>query len=105
MGPLRRDRPLEGSLTRYISTRGEAPELGFEDVMLSGLARDGGLYVPAEWPTFTAGQFEALRGKPYADIALAVMSPFIGDEIPKADFARMIAGAYAQFGHPAVVPL
>ena len=90
---------------RYISTRGGAPELGFEDVMLAGLARDGGLYVPAIWPSFTAQQFEVLQGRPYADIAFAVMSPFIDASIPEAAFRLMIAEAYAEFGHPAVTPL
>jgi len=72
----------------YISTRGEAPELGFEDVMLAGLARDGGLYVPAVWPSFTASQLEALQGKAYAEIAFAIMSPFIDGAIHKADLGR-----------------
>lgn len=89
----------------YVSTRGEAPELGFEDVLLAGLARDGGLYVPATWPTLTAAQLETLRGKPYGEVAFAVMSPFIAGGIPEADFKRMIAEAYAAFDHPAVAPL
>jgi threonine synthase len=90
---------------RYISTRGEAPELGFEDVMLAGLARDGGLYVPASWPVFAAGELQALQGKPYVDVALAVMRPFMGGAVPDADLTRMIAAAYATFDHPAVTPL
>jgi threonine synthase len=90
---------------RYISTRGEAPELGFEDVLLAGLARDGGLYVPERWPAFTADQFEALQGRPYGDIVFAMMSPFLGGAVPETDFRRMIAEAYAGFGHPAVAPL
>jgi len=72
---------------RYVSTRGEAPELDFEDVLLTGLARDGGLYVPAEWPKFSTPELAALSGKPYADIALAVMAKFTGaskDQIEKA---------------------
>lgn len=90
---------------RYVSTRGEAPELDFEDVLLTGLARDGGLYVPAEWPKFTAGELASLRGKPYADVAFAVMAKFIGDAVPEAELKRMIGEAYQTFGHPAVTPL
>lgn len=90
---------------RYVSTRGEAPELGFEGVLLTGLARDGGLYVPAHWPVLTATQLRALRGKPYEDVAYAVMSPFVGDAIPAVELKAMIAAAYGSFGHPAVAPL
>lgn len=90
---------------RYVSTRGEAPELGFEDVLLTGLARDGGLYVPARWPEMATGQLRALRGKTYEEVAYAVMSPFVGDAVPTAAFKAMIAEAYAGFGHPAVAPL
>jgi threonine synthase len=90
---------------RYVSTRGEAPELGFEDVLLTGLARDGGLYVPAQWPELSTREITALQGKSYEDVAFAVMHPFIGGAIPEADLKRMIAEAYASFGHPAVAPL
>ena len=90
---------------RYVSTRGEAPELGFEDVLLTGLARDGGLYVPAVWPQLSSRAIADLQGKSYEDIAYAVMHPFIGGAIPEADLKRMIAEAYASFGHPAVAPL
>ena len=90
---------------RYVSTRGEAPELGFEDVLLTGLARDGGLYVPAVWPELSGRAIAELQGKSYEDIAYAVMHPFIGGAIPEAELKRMIAEAYASFGHPAVAPL
>jgi threonine synthase len=90
---------------RYISTRGEAPDLGFEDVLLTGLARDGGLYVPKAWPTLSHDALRALRGRPYQDIAFAVMKPFIDGEIEDAPLKAMIAEAYASFGHPAVTPL
>lgn len=89
----------------YISTRGEAPVLGFEDVLLAGLARDGGLYVPETWPTFTPAQIEDFAGRPFADVAVAVMAPFVGDAIPAEDLANMANDAYAGFGHPAVTPL
>ena len=90
---------------RYVSTRGEAPELGFEDVLLTGLARDGGLYVPKAWPQMGADELRSLRGRPYAEVAYHVVSKFIGGAIPQAELKQMIAEAYATFGHPAVVPL
>jgi threonine synthase len=90
---------------RYVSTRGEAPELGFEDVLLTGLARDGGLYVPARWPEQSAATLRGFRGKSYEEVAFAVMSAFTGDEIPAAALKAMIAEAYGAFGHPAVAPL
>jgi threonine synthase len=90
---------------RYVSTRGEAPELAFEDVLLTGLARDGGLYVPAQWPKFSDAELAALRGRPYADVAFAVIAKFTGSEVPLADLKVMIVDAYRAFGHPAVTPL
>jgi threonine synthase len=90
---------------RYQSTRGEAPELGFEDVLLTGLARDGGLYVPMQWPQLSATAIRALRGRPYQEIAHAVLHPFVGGAIPDGEFVRMLNEAYDSFGHPAVAPL
>ncbi|MDT6940317.1 threonine synthase [Brucella pseudogrignonensis] len=90
---------------KYISTRGEAPVLGFSDALLAGLARDGGLYLPQEYPQFTADQIRDLRGKSYVDIALAVLTPFVNGEIPQADFERMVREAYGSFRHDAVCPL
>jgi threonine synthase len=90
---------------RYISTRGTAPVLGFEDVLLSGLARDGGLYVPEVWPRFSADELRALSGKSYPEVALAVLKPFVGDAIPEVELMEMIDAAYATFGHKAVAPL
>jgi threonine synthase len=96
---------LEGSLTRYISTRGEAPALGFCDVMLTGLARDGGLYVPETWPRLTPETIAAFFGRPYWEVAVDIIRPFVGGEISDADLGRMANEAYATFRHPAVVPL
>lgn len=90
---------------KYVSTRGKAPELGFEDALLTGLARDGGLYVPAKWPRFSQGDFDALAGATYEETAFAVMKPFIGDAIADGDLKAMIEAAYASFGHKAVAPL
>ncbi|WP_185969791.1 MULTISPECIES: threonine synthase [Rhizobium] len=89
----------------YISTRGDAPALGFRDALLAGLARDGGLYLPREWPVFTKKDIRGLRGKSYQEVAFAVMTRFVDGEIPDAALKAMIDEAYATFRHPAVVPL
>ena len=90
---------------RYVSTRGEAPPLDFGEVMLAGLARDGGLYVPDSWPQLTRSAIAAFAGAPYAEVAGEVIRPFVGDAIAEADLARMVREAYGGFRHPAVVPL
>ncbi len=90
---------------KYISTRGEAPTLGFCDTLLTGLARDGGLYLPQSWPQFDAADFRKLRGKPFADVAVALLTPFIGNEIAPARFERIVRDSYATFRHEAVCPL
>jgi threonine synthase len=90
---------------RYVSTRGAAPDLGFEDVLLTGLARDGGLYVPERFPSFAEADWRALRGAPYQAVAAAVMRPFIGDALSPADFAALVADSYAGFRHKSVAPL
>ncbi|MFP6743857.1 MAG: threonine synthase [Alphaproteobacteria bacterium] len=89
----------------YISTRGKAPHLAFDDVLLAGLARDGGLYVPDEWPQFAAADIAALEGLPYAELATRVMTPFLGGTIAEDDFAPMVEAAYAGFDDPEVAPL
>ena len=90
---------------QYISTRGEAPKLGFADVTLAGLARDGGLYVPESWPRLAPEEIAGLAGRPFHEIAVEVIAPFTGGEVARADLAAMARDAYAQFGHPAVTPL
>jgi threonine synthase len=90
---------------KYVSTRGFAPVLGFEEAMLTGLARDGGLYVPESWPQFSVADLRALRGKPYGDVAFAVIKPFVAGAIPDADLKSMIEEAYSTFAHQAVTPL
>jgi len=90
---------------RYVSTRGEAPALDFVGVMLAGLARDGGLYVPESWPVLPAETIALLAGRPYAEVAVEVIRPFVGGAIAEADLARMAREAYDAFRHPAVVPL
>ncbi|ESY69815.1 MULTISPECIES: threonine synthase [Mesorhizobium] len=90
---------------QYVSTRGEAPALGFSDAVLAGLARDGGLYVPREWPQFSPSEIRAMRGLAYPDLAIRVLSPFLGGEIPAPLFERLVREAYATFRHEAVCPL
>jgi threonine synthase len=90
---------------RYVSTRGEAPPLDFVAVMLAGLARDGGLYVPETWPVLAPETIAGLAGRPYAEVAVEVIRPFVGEAIPEADLARLAREAYDTFRHPAVVPL
>jgi threonine synthase len=94
---------------RYISTRhgsqGDPAPLGFEDVMLAGLARDGGLYLPSEWPQFSKSEIAALRGQPYVEVAYRVMRPFVGEAFDEPTFRRLIGEAYASFETPEVAPL
>lgn len=90
---------------RYISTRGEAPNASFTDVLLAALARDGGLYVPASWPRLSAAAIAGFKGKPYADVAVEIIKPFVGEAIPEADLSRMAREAYATFDDPRVAPL
>jgi len=90
---------------RYISTRGNAPVLSFEEAMLTGLARDGGLYLPESIPTVSKDDIAAMAGLPYEDIAFRVMRPFIGDTFTDAEFQEIIAKAYAGFRHDARAPL
>ncbi len=90
---------------RYVSTRGEAPPLGFGEAMLAGLARDGGLYVPEAWPQLAPDVIAGFAGRPYAEVAVEVMRPFVGDALAEHDLARMAREAYGNFRHPAVAPL
>ncbi|OWJ61345.1 threonine synthase [Inquilinus limosus] len=90
---------------RYISTRGQAPALAFDDVLLAGLARDGGLYLPETWPTRSADEWRRLRGLPYAELATEVMLPFVEGSLTRAELAALAAETYAAFDHPAVAPL
>ncbi len=90
---------------RYVSTRGKAPELSFEEAMLTGLARDGGLYLPAEIPQMPPAGIAALAGQSYEEAAFRVMHPFIGDAFAEDEFRGIIQRAYAGFGHIARAPL
>ncbi|MFI8336159.1 threonine synthase [Pseudomonas taetrolens] len=90
---------------RYISTRGQAPALNFEDVLLAGLASDGGLYVPENLPHFTQEEIASWAGLPYHELAFRVMRPFVTGSIPDADFKKILEETYAAFSHAAVAPL
>src|SRR6185312_11549480 len=90
---------------RYVSTRGEAAPLDFVEVMLAGLARDGGLYVPESWPRLSADEIAGFACKPYAEVAFEVIRRFTGGAIADADLARMAQEAYGTFRHPATAPL
>ena len=89
----------------YVSTRGAAPALGFKDVLLAGLARDGGLYTPRSLPHWPPEAIRALRGLAYADVAIRVMTPFIGGEFDEADVAAITSDAYSCFRHAATAPI
>ncbi len=89
----------------YVSTRGMAVPLDFEGVTLAGLAADGGLYVPREWPRFTEAEIAALTGLPYARLAARIMLPFVGDSLSEARLLDMCETAYGRFTHAAVTPL
>lgn len=90
---------------RYISTRGQAPELTFGEAMLTGLARDGGLYVPASLPQWSSADIKALAGLSYEEVAFRVMKPFCGETFTDAELQGAIEKAYAGFGHAARAPL
>jgi threonine synthase len=90
---------------KYVSTRGSAPVTGFEGALVAGLADDGGLYIPQSWQQLSADELRALRGRPYGDVAHAVIAPFVGGEIPDDTLRGMIDEAYAAFAHRAVTPL
>ena len=90
---------------RYVSTRGAAPVLSFEEAMMTGLARDGGLYVPSTMPQLDHDAIAVLAGLSYEEAAFRVMRPFIGDTFTDAEFRALIAAAYAGFNHPARAPL
>ena len=90
---------------KYISTRGDAPALNFEEVVLTGLATDGGLYVPESLPSFSQEEIASWAGLSYQELAFNVMSPFVAGEISDADFKAIIDKAYSTFRHDAIAPL
>ncbi|MFD2234576.1 threonine synthase [Phaeospirillum tilakii] len=89
----------------YVSTRGLAPGFGFDDVLLAGLAGDGGLYLPREWPHFSPAEIRAMRGLSYPELAARVMRPFMEGSAVEAELPRLCLESYQGFAHPAVAPL
>ncbi len=87
----------------YGSSRGRAPELGFADVLLTGLAPDGGLFLPTDWPTLPAHTVSASSS--YVDLAAEVIQPFVGGALGREDLQSILEDAYATFDHPDVCPL
>ena len=91
--------------TEYISTRGHADVLDFAGVTLTGLASDGGLYVPRHWPQFSLDEIAAMRGLSYVDLAARIMAPFTVGVLDEAELKSLCATAYGSFAHTAVTPL
>ncbi len=98
-------RATPGLRVRYVSTRGAAPAVDFAEALLAGLAPDGGLYSPERWPEFAADEIAAFAGRPYAEVAAAVVGRLAGDAFAPDDLLRMCREAYGSFAHPAVAPL
>lgn len=90
---------------RYVSTRGQVPEISFEDAVVAGLAADGGLYMPTEWPTLPPGAIAAMAGQPYAVTAAKVLGLFSGSEVDYNALNRLVDGSYSSFHHAAISPL
>jgi threonine synthase len=90
---------------RYISTRGEAPELAFEDVLLAGLAADGGLYTPVAYPRLAREEIAGLAGVPFAEASARIIAPFLGEAFAGPALRALTTSAYASFRHAAVAPL
>jgi threonine synthase len=90
---------------KFVSTRGQAPVLGFDDVVLTGLASDGGLYVPESLPTISEGTFRQWQSLHYDELAIEVMWPFVEGSLKREVFEVMVRDAYSSFRHPAIAPL
>ncbi len=90
---------------RYISTRGQAPALNFEQVLLTGLASDGGLYVPETLPWFSAEELRSMAAMDYPELAGRIITPFVDDCIPSSDLQAILQETYAEFRHNAVAPM
>ncbi|MBX2858131.1 MAG: threonine synthase [Cellvibrionaceae bacterium] len=90
---------------KYISTRGQAPSLSFEEVVLTGLASDGGLYVPESLPQFSPQEIASWAALDYRELALKVIAPFVDGEIPDQDLERIVNQSYDGFRHSAIAPL
>ena len=92
-------------MSSFVSTRGKSGRRDFEDVLLAGLAPDGGLFVPDHWSTLSEASLAGLAGRDYVEAAAAIMQPFVGDAIDPVTFRALVRDAYARFAHQAVTPL
>ncbi len=90
---------------KYVSTRGKAPVLNFDEALLSGLARDGGLYVPGSWPQLSLDDIRALKDLSYTELAINIIGRFVGDTVTPADLKQIITGAYSGFDAGDVAPV
>jgi len=90
---------------RYISTRGLDTDRSFEDVLLNGLARDGGLYLPKTWPRLSADDIRGMSSKSYAEIAGMIIGCFTGGQPEQSQITAMAEDAYKGFTHSDVAPL
>lgn len=90
---------------KYVSTRGQAPALRFDEALLTGLARDGGLYVPEEYPCFTKNEISNMQGLSYTELALRIMFPFVEGAISEKDLKTIVEKSYKNFNHTAIAPL
>lgn len=90
---------------RYVSTRGAAPEVGFTQALLAGMAPDGGLYTPKAWPKLAAADIADFAERPYAEVAARILTLFAGEDIPRPVLGAVCAAAYSRFDHIAVAPL
>ena len=90
---------------KYVSTRGGTEPLGFEDVILTGLAPDGGLFVPQNMPTFSQEEIASWTGLSYTKLALKVITPFVDGAVPELDLIQIIDKSYATFRHGGIAPL
>ncbi|PIR39225.1 MAG: threonine synthase [Alphaproteobacteria bacterium CG11_big_fil_rev_8_21_14_0_20_39_49] len=90
---------------KYISTRGKAPVLSFEDAVIAGLASDGGLYVPESVPTFSKDEMASFKGLSYEELMLKIITPFIEDEIPQSILQDIIKESYSQFRDADIAPV
>ena len=104
--PADKVRPKDDMIAmRYISTRGQTPPHSFADVLLAGLAPDGGLFLPQAWPQIAPDEIAAYAGRSYADVAEAILRRFVGDSFSDAELRADIEAAYADFDAPAIAPL
>lgn len=90
---------------KYISTRGNAPKLTFDDVLLTGLARDGGLYLPESWPQFSAADLAEMKDLSYVELAVKVMLPFVEEVVSRDELTQIVADTYGSFDTDDVAPL